>query len=294
MPFGLYHAPHWERESICAALMSSYSVNLSNESPNSMPPSPAGASVANVSPLSPRTVLATLDGHPDIPTAQLRQLVHGLVLTLQTRASQHASQVAGLKSTIAELEDRVTTFIEHDTDPPEGYQYNNDLVPDFNIIQDGNAVHARYICLHDRDPTKVWGLTSSEKPGEGPFSKSVYAVPVVGLVPTTLPSWFHTMLIGRTACFEKLRNAAAKANNLGIIADISRYRQDHDALHQLILEQDMLTAELDLVCERLGLTCGRLESANAPNVVGQLKWEEERRIEQPLPFTPKQRQGCFV
>jgi len=104
-PFGLYHAPDWEKASIQAALMSSYSVNLSAESPNSVPSSPAGASISNASPLSPRTVLAALDSHPDIPTNQLRQLVHGLALTIQTRASQHAMQVAGLKSTIAELED---------------------------------------------------------------------------------------------------------------------------------------------------------------------------------------------
>src|SRR5712672_2939100 len=127
----------------------------------------------------------------------------------------------GLKSTIAELEDRVLTFIEHKTNPPEGYQYNNGLVPDFNIQQDGVAIHARYVRLHDGDPTKVWGLTRSKKPGEGPYSKSVYATPVTGLVPVALPSWFHAILIGCLTCFEKLQNGAIKANNLGIITDVS-------------------------------------------------------------------------
>ena len=92
-PFGLYHAPDWEKASIQAALMSSYSVNLSAESPNSVPSLPAGASISNASLLSPRTVLAALDSHPDIPTNQLRQLVHGLALTIQTHASQHAMHV---------------------------------------------------------------------------------------------------------------------------------------------------------------------------------------------------------
>jgi len=154
MPFGLYHVPHWEKASIQAALMSSYSVNMSAKSPNSIPSSPTGASVADTSLLSPCTILAALDSHPDIPTSQLRQLVHGLALTIQTHALQHASQVAGLRGTIAELEDQVSTFIEHTTDPPEGYQYNNGLVPNFNILQDGNAMHARYVHLHDGDPTK--------------------------------------------------------------------------------------------------------------------------------------------
>src|SRR5712672_1060571 len=162
--------------------MSSYSINMSAESPNSIPSLPTGASIADVSPLSPHTILAALDGHPDIPASQLHQLIHSLALTIQTHASQHAAQVARLKNTIAELEDRVSTFIEHATDPPEGYQYNDGLVPDFDILQEGNAVRARYIHLHNGDPTKVWGLTSSEKPGEGPFSKSVYATPVAGLV----------------------------------------------------------------------------------------------------------------
>jgi len=78
------------------------------------------------------------------------------------------------------------------------------------------------------------------------------------------------MLIGRTTWFKKLRNAAIKANNLGIITDISHYHQDHNALCQLIQEQDMLSAKLDLVQERLGLTHGWLESANAPNIIGHL------------------------
>ena len=84
MPFGLYHAPHWEKASVYAALMSLYSVNMSAESPNSTPSSPAGASIADVSLLSPCTVLAALDGHPDIPATQLCQLVHDLALTIQT------------------------------------------------------------------------------------------------------------------------------------------------------------------------------------------------------------------
>jgi len=48
-------------------------------------------------------------------------------------------------------------------------------------------------------------------------------------------------------------------------------------LRQLLQEQDMLAAELELVRERLGLTRGRLEAANAANLVGQLEWEEDRR-----------------
>src|SRR5712671_4053398 len=90
MPFGNYHAPDWERASIRAA-MSSYLVNLSNELPRSpptasLPSSPGGATVVDASPLSPRTILAALDSHPNIPAAQLRHLVHSLALTIQTRA----------------------------------------------------------------------------------------------------------------------------------------------------------------------------------------------------------------
>jgi len=133
----------------------------------------------------------------------------------------------------------------------------------------------------------------NEKPGEGPYSKPVYTTPVRGLVPITLPSWFHHMLIGRSARFEKLRNAAFTTNNFSVIADISRYRQDHDVLRQLVQEQDMLSAELELVRERLGLMRGHLKAANAPNLVGQLEWEEDRRAE-PVPYTPKQRSGHFA
>jgi len=278
--------------------MSSYSVNLSNESPasppsNSLPPSPTGASVSDISPLSPRTVLAALNSHPDIPSAQLCQLVHSLALTIQTRASQHSSQVAGLKNTIADLEESLGQVTERYDAPPDGYVRNNGVVPNFDVQQDGNNVRVRFVRLHAGDPTRVQGLTGAEKPGEGPYSKPVYALPIHGLVPTALPSWFHHMLIGRTMHFEKLRNTTIATNKFGLIADISCYRQDHDALRQLIQEQDMLAAKLELVRECLALTRGRLEATDAPNAVGQLEWQEDRRAE-PVPFTPKQRQGRFA
>src|SRR5712672_3077862 len=298
MPFGIYHTPEWEKASIQSA-MSSYSVNLSNESPKSgpstsLPPSPAGASISDATPLSPRSVLAALDAHPDVSAQQLWQLVHSLALTIQTRASQHASQVAGLKNVIADLEENLGQVAERWDSPPEGYVRNNDdLIPGFDIQQDGNLVRARFVHLHTGDPTCVHGLMGNEKPGEGPYSKPVYATPVCGLVPVALPSWFHHMLIGRTAHFKKLRNAALTTNNFGIIADISRYRQDHDVLRQLIQEQEMLSAKLELIRERLGLTRGRLEATNAPNLIRQLEWEEDRRAE-PVPYTPKQRQGRFA
>src|SRR5712675_224580 len=248
MPFGIYHAPEWEKASIQAA-MSARSINLSTESPASvpsvsLPPSPAGASITDATPLSPRSVLAALDAHPDVSATQLRQLVHSLALTIQTRASQHASQVAGLKNVIADLEENLGQVAERWDTPPDGYVRNDDLVPGFDICQDGNLVRVKFIRLHTGDPTCVHGLTGNEKPGEGPYSKPVYATPIRGHVPIALPSWFHHMLIGRTAHFEKLHNAALLTNNFSIITDISRYRQDHDVLCQLIQEQEMLSAEL--------------------------------------------------
>jgi len=55
----------------------------------------------------------------------------------------------------------------------------------------------------------------------------------------------------------------------------------------------MLSAELELIRECLGLMRGRLEAANAPNVIGQLEWEEDRRPDA-VPYTPKQRHGRFT
>src|SRR5712672_2126309 len=203
------------------------------------------------------------------------------------------SQVAGLKNVIADLEENLGQVAEQWDSPPEGYVRNDDLVPGFNIRQDGNLVRARFVHLHTGDPTCVHGLTGNEKPGEGPYSKPVYATPVRGHVPVALPSWFHHMLIGCSACFEKLRNAALATNNFGIIADVSRYCQDHDLLCQLVQEQEMLSAELELIRKCLGLTRGHLEAANTPNLVGQLEWEEDRRAE-PIPYTPRQKSGRFA
>ena len=278
--------------------MSAPSINLSTESPisvqsASLPPSPAGATLSDATPLSPRSVLAALDAHPNVSAQQLRQLIHSLALTIQTRASQHASQVAGLKNIIADLEENLGQVAERWDSPPEGYVRNDNLVPGFDIRQDGNLVRAHFVRLHTGDPTCVHGLTGNEKPGEGPYSKPVYATPVRGLTPVALPSWFPHMLIGRSARFEKLRNAVLATNNFGIIANVSRYHQDHDILRQLVQEQEMLSAKLELIRERLGLTRGRLKAANAPNLIRQLEWEEDRRAE-PIPYTPKQHAGRFA
>src|SRR5882672_4818225 len=177
-PFGIYHTPEWEKASIQAA-MSARSINLSTESPASvpsasLPPSPAGATLSDATPLSPRSVLAALDAHPNVSPQQLRQLIHSLALTIQTRASQHASQVAGLKNVIADLEENLGQVAERWDSPPEGYVRNDDLVPDFDIMRDGNWTRARFVRLHTGDPTRVHGLTGNEKPREGPCSKSVY------------------------------------------------------------------------------------------------------------------------
>jgi len=101
------------------------------------------------------------------------------------------------------------------------------------------------------------------------------------------------MLIGRTTHFKKLQNATVATNNFGLIADVSRYCQDHDTLQQLIQEQDMLSTKLELLREWLSLMQGRLKAANAANTVGQLEWQEDRRAK-PVPYTPKQRQGHFA
>src|SRR5882672_10834617 len=111
--------------------MSARSINLSTESPASvpsasLPPSPAGASITDATPLSPRSVFAALDAHPDVPASQLRQLVHSLALTIQTRASQHASRVAGLKNVIADLEETLRQVAERWDAPLEGYVRNDD------------------------------------------------------------------------------------------------------------------------------------------------------------------------
>jgi len=55
----------------------------------------------------------------------------------------------------------------------------------------------------------------------------------------------------------------------------------------------MLSAELELIRERLGLARGRLKAADAPNIIGQLEWEEDRRTE-PIPYTPRQKSGRFA
>jgi len=55
----------------------------------------------------------------------------------------------------------------------------------------------------------------------------------------------------------------------------------------------MLSAELELVRERLGLTRVDSKAANAPNIIGQLEWEEDRRPDA-IPYTPKQCHGRFT
>jgi len=118
--------PTGEKASIQAAMSARSNQSLSTESPafpsfpTRSPPRPAGASVSDATtPLSP-TVLSSPPSTrtPDVSPQQLRQLVHSLALTIQTRASQHASQVAGLKNVIADLEENLGQVAESMGLPP--------------------------------------------------------------------------------------------------------------------------------------------------------------------------------
>jgi hypothetical protein len=232
----------------------------------SSPKSASSYAVPHVTgaPLSPRSTTSLLAANTHIPEETMHQIAAGLLRTIEEHESAHNTEVWELHEKLLRLEELVGD--EDSDEPPEGYTRNNGKIPNFDIpMDDGLYLLAKFIKLHSGDYTKAFGLTSKElsTSTEAPYSMEIYTSPDIRLneIPEPLPLWVQTIIEGRTATFESLRQATIELKDYGIMADLTRAHDTYLKAQEMELQRDQIEADLSLLHEKYTLTRGRLELA---------------------------------
>jgi hypothetical protein len=140
-------------------------------------------------------------------------------------------------------------------------------------MEEGVYLKARWVCHCCEDLSKVEGLTGHEGPGEGPYRAEIYASAsrLPSDIPTVFPTWFLQVLQGHSSAYNMLLDAAAKLDDWGVAADISRYCADFKELRHIILAIDRLQAEHELLAESLSNTRACLKNSNVHHKLSGLR-----------------------
>jgi len=269
--------------------MSDHSVNYSVTSPR--PDSvklvdnvyPSAIVFNENAPMSPNTVLATLAAHNEVPTKSLREIITGLVATIKLHELAWEADRTAMRARIHHTEDRLEAAMEareeqdFDFDEagiPTDFIRNNNRIPAFQIpIGEGLSLPTEFIKRDEDTCTKVWGVTGRFGKGEPVYAHELFAHPIEdpSFPAEPMRPWFLRLLQGSTASYTHLHKAVDELGDWGLAADIMRYRQYEDQLHELNATIHSLRAEGELT-ETLQDTCRIcLAAANAHGRLARLE-----------------------
>jgi hypothetical protein len=230
-------------------------------------------------PLSPRSALNTLAGHPDLDAPALRRIINGLARTIEAREHGHAIDLADLQEERDLLNDRVNSNTRQYFSAPDGYVANNGRLPQFTVpVDDGIIQAVRWVrILHDG---RASGYLAEDNPSSDPYTIELYARPVDGPEGTEpMPGWFRRLLNGDRRQYNQLREAAHNYDaDWGIHADIIRYRELDDTMDWLRDELDVVSSELRAATEARAACEDRLGAANASAHFAHLNHSRELRF----------------
>jgi hypothetical protein len=199
------------------------SYNASNESPVEAPIQlPPRLDSSTPMPLSPRTVLTTLQSNTDIDNTMLRTIANGLLQTIADREASTSVATKCYEDRLHHLEQRVLHYEQTFNHPPEGYELNNGKVANFQIpVGDGLYQEAKWIRLND-DGT-VSGYLSTHGPNQQPFTINLYAAPdySVDSPLEPLPPWFRHLLTRPGGDFHVLQGVVADTEDWGLVREIA-------------------------------------------------------------------------
>jgi len=144
------------------------------------------------------------------------------------------------------LEDKLTQYKEGYNSAPEGYKCNINY-PDLKIpIGEGLYRPTKWIKMADEG--MVLAYTEEQGPKSDPYLVPIHAAPIFSSEPIDpIPQWLHQLLIGQSAIFHMLINAAKKLDNWGVAADITCYREYNDKMADINAYIEQLQAEADSV-----------------------------------------------
>ena len=175
-------------------------------------------------PISPRSVANILDSGTYLDPDTLQGIAKALLKTIKQRETNHAAEVQELHARIARLEDLVKTHTDTFKCCPEGYVLNTKY-PGLTV-NIGNGLQREVKWVKQLEQGTVACFTKDNGPGDTPHIVKIYAQPCATAEPIEpLPMWLESILLGLSAAFNTLTEAARELDDWGIHADLLRFRE---------------------------------------------------------------------
>jgi hypothetical protein len=239
---------------------------------------PAPPRIAALGTMSPATTAATLKAFPTIDADTLRNMLEGLLLTVEKREAQHAQTIGDVhernelallaaKRELQDTEDRLEAYENtFDETPPQGYVLNDGKVPGFHIPVGCDGLYQPAKWVRNNCDGTVSGYTGEQGHTDEPYTITLYAAPDTSehsYPITALPVWLRHLLLGPSADFATLRDFIAEMELWGLTAEIDRYRKldlDITGLGARIelLQRDLTGLQSDLLSSENRLSLTRL------------------------------------
>jgi hypothetical protein len=195
-------------------------------------------------PSSPGSIGNVLAAYPQLDTNILRGMVESLVQTCRLRESNWNSDITNARIQIGSLQNQLEKYTETLDIAPEGYEYNYRL-PNFTIPAPGGYYHCAAF-IKRLGNGQVAGLSCEDTARSEPHIINVYAAPIFDQDKPIedLPPWFRHLIIGPSTQFHMLEEEAAKEDNWGLLADITRCRGYDDQMSSIQVKIDALRADM--------------------------------------------------
>ena len=189
-----------------------------------------------------------------------------LLKTIKQRETNHAAEVHELNAWIAQLEDLVKDHTNTFQHCPEGYVLNTKYPRLTNI---GNGLQREVKWVKQLKQGTVAYFTEDDSPGDTPHIVKVYAQPRTLAEPIEpLPIWLETILLGPSAAFNTLAEAARELDDWGIHADLLRFRELDASWQEAEGEERKWEAHANAFALAKNLCKSRLEAAHCAYQLG--------------------------
>ena len=194
----------------------------SSRSPSPIP-IPSRHTLAD-NPISPRSAANILDSGTYLDPNTLQGIAKALLKTIKQREDNHTAEVRELNARINRLEDLVKTHTDTFQCCAKGYVLNTKY-PGLTI-NIGNGLQREVKWVKQLEQGTVACFTEDDGPGDTPHIVKIYAQPCATAEPIEpLPVWLETILLGLSAAFNTLAEAARELDDWGIHANLLRFRE---------------------------------------------------------------------
>jgi len=118
----------------------------------------------------------------------------------------------------------------------------------------------------------VLAYTKEQGPESDPYLVPIHAAPIFSSEPIDpILQWLYQLLIGQSAIFHMLVNAAKKLDDWGVAANITHYQEYNDKMANINTRIEQLQAKADSVRLTKLLCKGQLEVARAPKQLAHME-----------------------